>query len=218
MWARMEPGDIARAQGKEHAVIRGLLTGCFLTLTGGIFACQSTEDVTGDRASEPSVSVNQGGVAGPTGGVNDQDAKLAEIAQDVPGFAGLSFDPAGNHYVINSTIAEIEVEEVRAALIEHYPEYSNVYKDAVFVVAKVEYGAAELNQWYQEMIDVVVGGLPDEFRPFLGFWDLDEANNRVVIAFSNEEARAWARQQIRAEIDAPTGAIVVIHEEPAIDD
>ena len=74
-----------------------------------MISCGSEESVPGDSPGE---SATNPATAAAT--VDDPNLELGEIAQEVPGFAGIVFDPGTDTYVINSTVPDIDVSAVRA--------------------------------------------------------------------------------------------------------
>ncbi len=138
----------------------------------------------------------------------DPTLELADIADEVPGFVGFWFDPATGTYNVNSTDPGIDVEAVKEALIRRNPSLGESLEDVHFNVVHVNYGAAELNDWYQQVRDLIYIELPMELRPCLGFFDLDEYYNRIWVGLTCEEAREWVIQRVSEEIDAPVGAVL----------
>ena len=148
----------------------------------------------------------------------DPNLELAEIAEEVPGFVGYWFDPTTGTYNVNSTDPGIDVEAVKEALIRRNSSLGKSLEDVDFNVVHVNYGAAELNDWYQQVFDLIYVELPMELRPCLGFFDLDEYYNRIWVGLTCEEAREWVIQRVSEEIDAPVGAVLVTLEDPGQDD
>jgi hypothetical protein len=206
---------VAGKERKRPMILDSVLGALLVCIAGAVASCAGEEGPTQKETS------SQNGTALPSG-IVDQNALLAEVAREVPGFAGYHLDPqatgAGDVYIVNSTVRGINVEAVKAAIIKRDPSKAHQFADAEFRVEYVDYDASQLKGWWDEVKQVVVGEMPGEFRPHLGMMDLDEAHNRILISFYSEEARAWAEERVRESIDPPPGAIVVILEEPGQDD
>lgn len=158
-----------------------------------------------------------GGDSSDTGAANP-DLLVMDVAYDVPGFVGFHFDNQSGDYVIRSTAADIDLEQVKDSLLRHGALREEQIANSELVLELVQTEPVGLTELLQEVTDKVISRLPYQYRADIGFWDVDEINNRVLVAFTSEEARKWAINEIAERIDAPPGAIVVVFESPGQDD
>lgn len=161
------------------------------------------------------------------------DDKLAEVAEQVPGFAGMFYDQAGNLNVRMTApkgelgIQALEAREgkVKKAIVSVFgrgvlrsqvpgvgdPELhaQGGLAETKLLVLTAKYDFLTLRRWYHQLNNIfAISGVI--------FTDIDEMRNRLVIGV--ERGNAAARQQVEKElvgIGMPRGMVLIEEADPA---
>lgn len=180
--------------------------GLFLSATAVVVACGS-----GDNSDTKQSACN--------GTVSEVQDLVAEVVNDLPGFAGCAPDPENpGGYVVYVTSVDVDLEAARAAIISHDEASVDVFDSAE--LRKVGLDVSLASDWYREVPPRLITEVPEEHKPDWNWFssDLDELNYQIILMYTDEDARAWAQGWILDNVDAPPGAIVAVLGDPGQED
>lgn len=134
------------------------------------------------------------------------DEQLAEISRQVPGFAGLHYDPDRAVVYLSLTDPAYQAEAEKAVAAMFGPE---VLRSRSVVVQYVEYDFLQLQQWYGQL-QGHMGTIKS-----LSWTDIDEKANRIRVGIGTVEGRDQLQAAIKRAgvppqaviIDLPEGAL-----------
>lgn len=156
-----------------------------------------------DNASEPTETTPAPTASYPPSPLpENSDVLIAEIANEVPGFAGLSEEAGRNVLVVRSTRPDIDMQALRTAIDARFPLLAHMDIDLLIV----DYDFGQLSDWY-EQIDPVwsAPGLIGQ----VSYTDIDEVANVIKVGVYTEAAVEAANREL-ARIGIPADAVQVV--------
>lgn len=141
------------------------------------------------------------------------DDIYAQMALEVPGFAGMRLGPDGETIQVFFKGASADAEpsaDLRRAVDGFFQAAGDLPPEKIEVLP-AQYDFLQLRQWYDRMRDAVWS------VPGVVFTDIDEVKNRLDIGVETEEAAELVEKRLR-ELGIPREAVDIEISEPVVPD
>ena len=143
------------------------------------------------------------------------DDIYAQMARDVPGFAGIYLDPAGDtlHILVKDPGPERNAAVERA--VRAYLESNGTRAFQKIQVEPAKYDFAQLKEWYDRLMPALLaipGGVPGVVMT-----DIDEVKNRLRIGVENADVQAPVEERV-AELGIPREVVDIEITGPVVPD